>query len=82
MRREERVTVQGPVKEQQPDGMSHRAGQHIELGFWPKAAPEFQENDRTAGKEVCSLKLLAFLLSDMRFCNPPICPSYCLPNSP
>ena len=26
MRREERVTVQGPVKEQQPDGMSHRAG--------------------------------------------------------
>ena len=23
MRREERVTVQGPVKEQQPDGMSH-----------------------------------------------------------
>ena len=24
MRREERVTVQGPVKEQQPDGVSHR----------------------------------------------------------
>ena len=24
MRREERVSVQGPVKEQQPDGMSHR----------------------------------------------------------
>ena len=24
MRREERVTVQGPVNEQQPDGMSHR----------------------------------------------------------
>ena len=24
MRREERVTVQGPVKEQQSDGMSHR----------------------------------------------------------
>ena len=24
MRREERVTVQGPVKEQPPDGMSHR----------------------------------------------------------
>ena len=24
MRREERVTVQGPLKEQQPDGMSHR----------------------------------------------------------
>ena len=26
MRREERVTVHGPVKEQQPDGMSHRGG--------------------------------------------------------
>ena len=26
MRREERVTVQGPVKEQQRDGMSHRGG--------------------------------------------------------
>ena len=26
MRREGRVTVQGPVKEQQPDGMSHRGG--------------------------------------------------------
>ena len=26
MRREERVTVQNPVKKQQPDGMSHRGG--------------------------------------------------------
>ena len=26
--REERATVQGPVKEQQPDGMSHRGGGH------------------------------------------------------
>ena len=26
MQREERVTVQGPIKEQQPDGMSHRRG--------------------------------------------------------
>ena len=26
MRREEQVTVQGPIKEQQPDGMSHRGG--------------------------------------------------------
>ena len=26
MRREERVTVQGPVKKQQPDGMSHNGG--------------------------------------------------------
>ena len=29
MRREERVTVQGPVKEQQPDGMSHRGGKTV-----------------------------------------------------
>ena len=28
MRREERVTVQGPVKKQQPDGMSHRGNRH------------------------------------------------------
>ena len=27
MRREERVTVQGPVKKQQPEGMSHRGAQ-------------------------------------------------------
>ena len=26
MRREERVTVQGPVNKQQPNGMSHRGG--------------------------------------------------------
>ena len=26
MRREERVTVQGPVKKQQPDGLSHGGG--------------------------------------------------------
>ena len=32
MRREERVTVQGPVKEQQPDGMSHRGVPGIVAG--------------------------------------------------
>ena len=32
MRREERVTVQGPVKKQQPDGMSHRGGSAL---LWP-----------------------------------------------
>ena len=35
MRREERVTVQGPVKEQQPDGMSHRG-----LGVDSESTPE------------------------------------------
>ena len=33
MRREERVTVQGPVKEQQPDGMSHGGGVPPPFGF-------------------------------------------------
>ena len=33
MRREERVTVQGPLKEQQPDGMSHRGGGASPWGF-------------------------------------------------
>ena len=33
MRREEWVTVQGPIKEQQPDGMSHRGGGGV-LGWW------------------------------------------------
>ena len=30
MRREERVTVQGPVKEQQPGGMSHKGAYRLE----------------------------------------------------
>ena len=39
MRRAERVTVQGPVKEQQPDGMSHRGGggglvKAVFMGVW------------------------------------------------
>ena len=37
MQREERVTVQGPVKEQQPDGMSHRGACSFNKGdtvFW------------------------------------------------
>ena len=29
MRREERVTAQGPVQKQQPDGMSHRGGIYL-----------------------------------------------------
>ena len=43
MRREERVIVQGPVKEQQPDGMSHRGsrggGDAMVLVCLPLAAP-------------------------------------------
>ena len=36
MRREERVTVQGPVKKQQPDGMSHRG---LAKWLWACKAP-------------------------------------------
>ena len=39
MRREERVTAQGPVKKQQPDGMSHR-------GSAPPAVLCFERNRR------------------------------------
>ena len=35
MRREERVTVQGPVKEQQPDGMSHGGGARSHVSNQP-----------------------------------------------
>ena len=38
MRREERVTVQGPVKKQQPDGMSHR-GVSLPMMRWKGGAP-------------------------------------------
>ena len=39
MQREERVTVQGPVKEQQPDGMSHRGQRFIRREGASEAAP-------------------------------------------
>ena len=41
MRREERVTVQGPVKEQQPDGMSHRGAHSTNEGngCYPAESP-------------------------------------------
>ena len=40
MRREERVTVQGPVKEQQPDGMSHRGGAEVDpFPLFPPLSP-------------------------------------------
>ena len=47
MRREERVTVQGPVKEQQPDGMSHRGcnWEDLERGL------EAESDDHSAGDD-------------------------------
>ena len=44
MRREERVTVQGPVKEQQPDGMSHR-GSPSPLARRPVPPPHVRSHD-------------------------------------
>ena len=38
MRMEERVTVQGPVKEQQPDGMSHRGCSCHPRGACPRGS--------------------------------------------
>ena len=59
MRREERVTLQGPVKEQQPDGMSRRGHvRAVEVLFGPKAS---LQNDtaapfpRALGSPVCRL---------------------------
>ena len=50
MRREERVTVQGPVKKQQPDGMSHRGLVHPKIKY-PKSNSNFS---------VCTLSLLTW----------------------
>ena len=51
MRREERVTVQGPVKEQQPDGMSHRRTPPLKgaLGIPPPhlGGPAASSSERT-----------------------------------
>ena len=39
MRREERVTVQGPVKKQQPDGTSHRGLGGVAYNDWARPPP-------------------------------------------
>ena len=51
MRREERVTVQGPVKEQQPDGMSHRGFESWwEAEAWRDTGDGHQEGGKDGGK--------------------------------
>ena len=58
MRREARVTVQGPVKKQQPDGMSHRGGG----GAYPslvRTCRSLQEPDTWGG--AIELAILSFV---------------------
>ena len=49
MRREERVTVQGPVKERQPDGMSHRGVRCIPLTPAVSISTSLTPTTRSAG---------------------------------
>ena len=49
MRRDERGAVQGPVKEQQPDGMSHRGGGGRVLGDARRQAYERSQATRGRG---------------------------------
>ena len=51
MRREDRVTVQGPVKKQQPDGMSHRGGGGL-LPLEHRPGPERKRGQGTWGTVV------------------------------
>ena len=62
MRREERVTVQGPVKEQQPDGMSHRGGGGGQGGVTPfplkrMPGPSTEQNAGRMGTRRCWTRL-------------------------
>ena len=63
MRRDERVTVQGPVNKQQPDGMSHRGGGGgFPLIFIPAAPPPPHPRDelwRQRRRNIClALKMV------------------------
>ena len=54
MRREEQVTVQDPVKEQQPDGMSHRGQIHSTRLHWNgKSTRSRRSGDHCAQDSVC-----------------------------
>ena len=54
MRREERVTVQGPVKQQQPDGMSHGGGgNNMCAPPPPPPSPRALHSKRAQGSGVC-----------------------------
>ena len=58
MRRDEWMTVQGPVKKQQPDGMSHRGGGGIRRGVptAPQRPIRTGEGGCGPGRQDCPLK--------------------------
>ena len=57
MRREERVTVQGPVKKQQPDGMSHRGAGIGEIGSGEVWRNKIVPNFAMVSKKSCQISL-------------------------
>ena len=63
MRREDRVTVQGPVKKQRPDGMSHRGSVRLPLPNSPQF-PCHSEKDRPR-----SFSLILLHTSAVRCCT-------------
>ena len=73
MRREERVTVQGPVKEQQPDGMSHRGVSFFRLV--PNPPPPLP-------KVFCAIRAISCSAGrglTFFFCREVLVPEYCVP---
>ena len=74
MRREERVTVQGPVKEQRPDGMSHRG-----RGGHQQGDPQKNLEGRFSLCVVvtCFVYLLGRILCGLSFHAPMACRSVC-----
>ena len=82
MRREERVTVQGPVKEQQPDGMSHGGGNEAEttrskiavphsvcVDAWPAPLHLCTSPCRFLCRPASSRPLFSVLLTVLRTCD-------------
>ena len=72
MRREERVTVQGPVKEQQSDGMSHRG---CKTPYPPPTNPPTPFKLRKSSV-LCFVKVHTycgprFIVGDQIYCLPP-----------
>ena len=77
MRREERVTVQGPVKGQQPDGMSQGGGGEVLLTFClfsrvsvPRSTAKWHTTHNTEHKAVCCVPFAVCCASLLVDCAP------------